>query len=164
MDKPVRKAVRCYLIKDNKVVAIKYKTGRKRGYYDIPGGKIEEGETPKQTAIREVMEETGLSISNPVYKGNIIIEYPNRIYDFDIFILNEFEGKIQEFQENKSVLIDINTLLDKKTLSTIIILDRVFIQGLIDNKYNFNMNIKEDEEENIFYLEYKLVKKWKIVY
>lgn len=159
MDKPVRKAVRCYLIKDNKVVAIKYKTGRKRGYYDIPGGKIEEGETPKQTAIREVMEETGLSISNPVYKGNIIIEYPNRIYDFDIFILNEFEGKIQEFQENTSVLIDINTLLDKKTLSTIIILDRVFIQGLIDNKYNFNMNIKEDEEENIFYLEYKLVKK-----
>lgn len=158
MDKPVRKAVRCYLIKDNKVVAIKYKTGKKRGYYDIPGGKIEEGETPKQTAIREVMEETGLSISNPVYKGNIIIEYPNRIYDFDIFISNEFEGKIQEFQENTSVLIDINTLLDKKTLSTIIILDRVFIQGLIDNKYNFNMNIKEDEEENIFYLEYKLVK------
>ena len=158
MDKPVRKAVRCYLIKDNKVVAIKYKTGRKRGYYDIPGGKIEEGETPKQTAIREVMEETGLSISNTVYKGNIIIEYPNRIYDFDIFISNEFEGKIQEFQENTSVLIDINTLLDKKTLSTIIILDRVFIQGLIDNKYNFNMNIKEDEEENIFYLDYKLVK------
>ena len=158
MYKPVRKAVRCYLIKDNKVVAIKYKTGKKRGYYDIPGGKIEEGETPKQTAIREVMEETGLSISNPVYKGNIIIEYPNRIYDFDIFISNEFEGKIQEFQENTSVLIDINTLLDKKTLSTIIILDRVFIQGLIDNKYNFNMNIKEDEEENIFYLEYKLVK------
>lgn len=158
MDKPVRKAVRCYLIKDNKVVAIKYKTGRKRGYYDIPGGKIEEGETPKQTAIREVMEETGLSISNPVYKGNIIIEYPNRIYDFDIFISNEFEGKVQEFQENTSVLIDINTLLDKKTLSTIIILDRVFIQGLIDNKYNFNMNIKEDEEENIFYLDYKLVK------
>lgn len=158
MDKPVRKAVRCYLIKDNKVVAIKYKTGRKRGYYDIPGGKIEEGETPKQTAIREVMEETGLSISNPVYKGNITIEYPNRIYDFDIFISNEFEGKVQEFQENTSVLIDINTLLDKKTLSTIIILDRVFIQGLIDNKYNFNMNIKEDEEENIFYLDYKLVK------
>ena len=104
------------------------------------------------------MEETGLSISNPVYKGNIIIEYPNRIYDFDIFISNEFEGKIQEIQENTSVLIDINTLLDKKTLSTIIILDRVFIQGLIDNKYNFNMNIKEDEEENIFYLDYKLVK------
>ena len=42
MDKPIRKAVRCYLIKDNNVVATNYKQGNKEGYYDIPGGKIEE--------------------------------------------------------------------------------------------------------------------------
>lgn len=47
MDKPIRKAVRCYLIKDNDVVATKYKQGIKEGYYDIPGGKIEEGELPE---------------------------------------------------------------------------------------------------------------------
>ena len=29
MDKPIRKAVRCYLIKDNKVVVPKYKEGNK---------------------------------------------------------------------------------------------------------------------------------------
>lgn len=34
MDKPIRKAVRCYLIKDNMVVATKYKQGNKEGYYD----------------------------------------------------------------------------------------------------------------------------------
>ena len=44
MDKPIRKAVRCYLIKDNKVVVTKYKENNKKaGYYEIPGGKIEEG-------------------------------------------------------------------------------------------------------------------------
>ena len=65
MDKPIRKAVRCYLIKDNKVIVTKYKKGnRKEGYYDIPGGKIEEGEIPKQTAIREMKEETGIDIKN----------------------------------------------------------------------------------------------------
>lgn len=48
MDKPIRKAVRCFLIKNNQVVVIKYKQGnRKQGYYDIPGGKIETGETPE---------------------------------------------------------------------------------------------------------------------
>ena len=63
MDKPTRKAVRCYLIKDNKVVAIKYKKGNeKEGYYDIPGGKIEYAENPKETAIREMKEETGINI------------------------------------------------------------------------------------------------------
>ena len=35
MDKPIRKAVRCYLIKDNEVVVTKYKKGNKKeGYYD----------------------------------------------------------------------------------------------------------------------------------
>lgn len=53
MDKPIRKAVRCYLVKDNKVVVTKYKEGKKKaGYYDIPGGKIEGEETPEQTAMK----------------------------------------------------------------------------------------------------------------
>lgn len=57
MEKQIRKAVRCYLIKDEKIVVIKYKKGNKKfGYYDIPGGKIEKGETPEQTAIREMEE------------------------------------------------------------------------------------------------------------
>ena len=43
------------------VVATKYKQGNKDGYYDIPGGKIEEEEFSEQTAIREMKEETGLS-------------------------------------------------------------------------------------------------------
>ena len=30
MVKPIRKAVRCYLIKDNKVVVTKYKEGKKK--------------------------------------------------------------------------------------------------------------------------------------
>ena len=45
MNKTIREAVRCFLVKDSKVVVIKYKSGNiKEGYYDIPGGKIEEGE------------------------------------------------------------------------------------------------------------------------
>ena len=116
MDKPIRKAVRCYLIKDNKVVVTKYKeSNKKAGYYEIPGGKIEEGETPEQTAIREMKEETGLKIRNLKYRGNMTIEYPNRIFDFDVFICNECEGKPQDFEENTSEWIEINELLKKKT-------------------------------------------------
>ena len=40
--KQVRKAVRTFLINDNKVIVIKYKTNKNMNYYDIPGGKIEE--------------------------------------------------------------------------------------------------------------------------
>ena len=96
MDKPIRKAVRCYLIKDNEVVVTKYKKGNKKeGYYDIPGGKIEEGESPKQTAIREMKEETGIEIQNLKYKGIMTIEYPDRLFIFD---------NIFSFFNNSSIL------------------------------------------------------------
>lgn len=159
MNKPRRKAVRCYLIKDNNVVAIKYKQGNKEGYYDIPGGKIEEGELPEQTAIREMKEETGLDVRNLKYKGNMIIEYPNRIYDFDVFVAGESEGEPQEFEENTSEWIEIQELLQKeRILSNIIVLNRFFIKGLIDDTYNFNMYIEEDEQENILNINYDLNK------
>ena len=158
MDKPIRKAVRCYLIKDNKVVVTKYKeSNKKAGYYEIPGGKIEEGETPEQTAIREMKEETGLKIKNLKYKGKMIIEYPNRIFDFEVFICNESEGKPQDFEENTSEWIEINELLKKeRILSNIMILDRFFIKGLTDEKCKFKMQIQVDEKENILSVNYKL--------
>ena len=161
MDKPIRKAVRCYLIKDNKVVVTKYKeSNKKAGYYEIPGGKIEEGETPEQTAIREMKEETGLKIRNIKYRGNMTIEYPNRIFDFDVFICNECEGKLQDFEENTSEWIEINELLKKeKILSNIMILDRFFIKGLIDDRFNFKMEIQVDEKENILDVKYRLEEK-----
>lgn len=160
MDKPIRKAVRCYLIKDNEVVVTKYKKGNKKeGYYDIPGGKIEEGESPKQTAIREMKEETGIEIQNLKYKGIMTIEYPDRMFIFDTFISKEYEGEPQEFEENTSEWIDIDELLKKeKILSNIILLDKFLIKGLIDDNRNFNLHIKVDEQENIFGIDYNLEK------
>lgn len=160
MDKPIRKAVRCYLIKDNEVVVTKYKKGNKKeGYYDIPGGKIEEGESPKQTAIREMKEETGIEIQNLKYKGIMTIEYPDRMFIFDTFITKEYEGEPQEFEENTSEWIDIDELLKKeKILSNIILLDKFLIKGLIDDNRNFNLHIKVDEQENILGIDYNLEK------
>lgn len=161
MDKPIRKAVRCYLIKDDKVVVTKYKQGNKKeGYYDIPGGKIEDGEIPKQTAIREMKEETGIDIKNLKYKGIITIEYPDRKFIFDTFISNDYEGEPQEFEENTSEWIKIEELLQKeKILSNIMILDRFFIKGLIEDNCNFSLHIKVDEQENILGTDYNLEKR-----
>ena len=160
MDKPIRKAVRCYLIKDNEVVVTKYKKGNKKeGYYDIPGGKIEEGESPKQTEKREMKEETGIEIQNLKYKGIMTIEYPDRLFIFDTFITKEYEGEPQEFEENTSEWIDIDELLKKeKILSNIILLDKFLIKGLIDDNRNFNLHIKVDEQENILGIDYNLEK------
>ena len=158
MNKTIREAVRCFLVKDSKVVVIKYKSGNiKEGYYDIPGGKIEKGETPEEAAIREMKEETGIKVKKLKSKGKMIIEYPKRIFNLTIFFSDECEGELQEFEENTSEWIDIEELLKKeKRLSNIMILDKDYINGLIDDKYNFIMNIKVDDNENILDIEYNL--------
>lgn len=134
----------------------KYKEeNKKSGYYDIPGGKIEECESSEETAIREMKEETGVKVEDLKYKGNIIIEYPNRIFDFDVFITNKNKVEPQEFEENISEWIDIKELLQKeKILSNIMILDSFFIKGLIDDEiicfYSDNDPYVKSEAEKDF--------------
>ena len=54
----VRYAVRVFAIKDDKIMCIRYKDINK-DFFDIPGGKIEDGKTPLDAAKRECHEELG---------------------------------------------------------------------------------------------------------
>lgn len=52
----------CVVIKDNEVLLVKHTYGAAKGKYLIPGGFSEEHEMPQQTAEREVLEETGITV------------------------------------------------------------------------------------------------------
>lgn len=45
------------------------------GYAEFPGGRVEQGETPRDAAVRECREETGLSIE-------VVSEYERRVHDY----------------------------------------------------------------------------------
>lgn len=145
--KPVRKAVRTFLINDNKIIVIKYKTNKNMNYYDIPGGKIEENESAINASIREFKEETGIEIINQKYKGNVIVEYPNMIFDFDIYLVNDYKGNPKEFEENYSMWISIEDLLkENKKFPSVEI-----IKHLDGN--NINLKIYSDDDHNILNIE-----------
>lgn len=144
MDKKIRNAVRTFLIKDNQVICTRYKIGNV-GYIDIPGGKIEMDETPQMAAVREFKEETGINISQLEKLGNIIVEYPDRIYNMEIFIANKYNGFPQEFDENESFWISIDDLLKEQNRYAITYLLHPEFQNEFKSK---NISIKFLVDDN----------------
>ena len=53
------------ILENNKVLLVQVKSMKGRKIWTFPKGHIEQGETPRQAALREVLEETG-------YKASII--------------------------------------------------------------------------------------------
>ena len=143
MDKKIRKAVRTFLTREDKVIVTKYKTELNKDYYDIPGGKIEENETSIDASIREFKEETGIDIIKQTYIGKVVIEYPTKIFEFDVFKVDEYNGEPLEFEENSSMWIDIKELLNKnKKIPSVEILKFLHLN-------NLNLKIEVDENHNI---------------
>lgn len=55
----------------------------RRGWWYVPGGKMETEETILESVVREVVEETGISIQNPEIKGifTIVIKEEEKTID-----------------------------------------------------------------------------------
>jgi ADP-ribose pyrophosphatase YjhB (NUDIX family) len=58
-----QKAVRAIIIKDHKTLVM-YRNKEGSEYYTLVGGGVDENETFEEALIREVKEETGLSVTN----------------------------------------------------------------------------------------------------
>lgn len=138
MEKKIRKAVRTFLIKDNNIIVIKYKGETNKDYYDIPGGKIEDKETSIQASVREFIEETGIEILDQEYKGHVMIEYPDRIFDFDVYTVRKYNGEPIEFEENYSMWKNIDELISEQKIFPSIEILKYIIKN---NENNINLKI-----------------------
>mgnify|MGYP002725461311 CR=1 FL=1 len=71
------------------------------GKWNGLGGKFENGETPENCAIREVLEESGLTVSNPQLKGFITFPNFDGQNDWYVFVyrFDEFEGELIDSPE-----------------------------------------------------------------
>ncbi|AOT69066.1 NUDIX hydrolase [Geosporobacter ferrireducens] len=97
------------------------------------GGKMETGETPEECIIREVKEESGLTIHAPVLKG--ILTFPKFKDDEDwyvfLFTANRFTGKIIESAEGVLQWVDKKEVLNLDLWEG----DRLFLQWMEENKF-----------------------------
>ena len=65
----VIEATICHVLRGRKLLLNKASRGISVGKWNAPGGKSERGESPEACARREVMEETGLRVSDLFYHG-----------------------------------------------------------------------------------------------
>jgi mutator protein MutT len=64
------------------ILLTKRKFEPKKGYWDLPGGFVELGETVEQSLIREIKEELGLELGKTEYIGSYVSIYPFKGIDY----------------------------------------------------------------------------------
>jgi len=97
----MRRVTNCILLKDDQILLLKKP---RRGWWASPGGKMEMGETIKESVIREYREETGIFLSNPKLKGifNFLMKENDQIVDeWMMFTFLATEAQGQQLKESE---------------------------------------------------------------
>lgn len=95
----------CYIEKDNQVLMlhrIKKENDFHQGFWVGLGGKLEKGESPEDCVIREVLEESGLTVTRPSLRG--VMTFPGFGFEEEdwyvfLFSADTFSGELIDSPE-----------------------------------------------------------------
>lgn len=116
----VQQATLCFLVKTEngktKILLAMKKRGFGKGRLNGVGGKLEDGETVEETAIRETREEIGVSVRNLQKVGLLHFYFPDEPQkkdwnqDVHAFISTDWEGIPNETEEMKPQWFDVEEI------------------------------------------------------
>ncbi|MEQ8672595.1 MAG: NUDIX domain-containing protein [Aggregatilineales bacterium] len=110
----------CYVLRgegeNREVLLLKRSRLPQQGMWSAPGGKMELGESPDECVIREIHEETGLTIRTPTLRAIVTVvdqDYPMHwllfVYRVEIF---EGEVKLLDTEEGELCWIRLSAIAD----------------------------------------------------
>lgn len=131
----------CYIEKDNKYLMLlrnKKKIDINKNKWIGVGGKFEADESPEECLLREVKEETGLTLTE--YKMRGIITFISDEWETEymyLYTAGKFEGNIMECDEGELKWIPKDELFDLNLWEG----DKIFLKMLIENSPFFSMKL-----------------------
>ncbi|MET1254091.1 8-oxo-dGTP diphosphatase MutT [Aliikangiella maris] len=91
------------ILKNQKVlIAQRPMSKHKGGYWEFPGGKIENQETPESALIRELKEELNIQVQQMSEYMQLNFQYPEKTVALSFFLVESFIG-IPRGMENQPV-------------------------------------------------------------
>lgn len=126
----------CYIKHNNKTLMlhrVKKENDMHEGKWNGLGGKLEAGETPEECIIREVKEESGLTIYNPTLKGILTFPKFDGVDDWMAFLFTatQFEGQLIDSPEGNLEWIADSELFNLNLWPG----DRIFLKWVAENRF-----------------------------
>ncbi len=101
------------LNKDEQVLIARRKKGKAlEGYWELPGGKVEKGESCEQSLTRELKEEMNIEIEVMAYVGENVHRYENCIIRLIVFKGKIVRGEVSLIDHDAYTWVHIDKLLD----------------------------------------------------
>ena len=88
------KVVAAIIIENGSLFATQRGYGAWKDWWEFPGGKIEEGETPEEALVREIKEELDTLVSVDEFLMTVEYDYPEFHLSMDCFLCSVISGQL----------------------------------------------------------------------
>ena len=95
MERKTIRVVAAVILQDGQVLATQRGYGKYKDWWEFPGGKVEEGETPEAAIVREIREELDVHIVVKSFLTTVEYDYPEFHLSMDCYWCRLQEGQIR---------------------------------------------------------------------
>lgn len=108
---PVDRGTLLFVVRNQRILLIHKKRGLGAGKINGPGGRLDDGESPQECALREVHEEIGVHPRGTRPSGQLFFQFVDG-YSIHVWVFraDDFEGELIETDEARPFWVDLEEI------------------------------------------------------
>ena len=141
--RPTERATLLFVVRGDRILLIRKKRGLGAGKINGPGGRLDDGETPSEAAVREVHEELLVTPTGVEQHGELLFQFVDgfSIHGY-VFRADDVDGEPAETEE----AIPLWTPVDRIPYGEMWADDRIWLPWLLDRRRFRGWMLFEDDD------------------